>query len=121
MKNIVGIILDKFVDTLGYGHDYTGGTDEKVALDPTTKAIRVHLANAGVGSTDHGSLSGLGDDDHSQYLLVAGTRAMTGNLDMNNNQILDLKLENLGALPSAGNTGRIIYYTSDDHAYLDTG
>jgi len=34
------------------------------------------------GSIDHGSLSGLGDDDHTQYLLVSGTRAMTGALDM---------------------------------------
>jgi len=33
------------------------------------------------GAIDHGSLSGLGDDDHTQYLLVDGTRAMNGNLD----------------------------------------
>lgn len=30
------------------------------------------------GVTDHGSLTGLGDDDHTQYSLVAGTRAFTG-------------------------------------------
>jgi len=34
------------------------------------------------GSIDHGALSGLADDDHTQYLLVSGTRAMTGALDM---------------------------------------
>ena len=34
------------------------------------------------GAIDHGGLSGLGDDDHTQYLLVSGTRAMTGTLDM---------------------------------------
>lgn len=28
--------------------------------------------------TDHGNLSGLGDDDHTQYILVDGTRAFTG-------------------------------------------
>lgn len=28
--------------------------------------------------TDHGSLIGLGDDDHAQYLPIDGTRAMTG-------------------------------------------
>jgi hypothetical protein len=33
------------------------------------------------GSTvDHGNLQGLGDDDHMQYVLVTGTRAMTGDL-----------------------------------------
>jgi hypothetical protein len=29
-------------------------------------------------STDHGDLDGLSDDDHEQYILVAGTRAFTG-------------------------------------------
>jgi len=28
--------------------------------------------------TDHGALTGLGDDDHTQYSLVTGTRAYTG-------------------------------------------
>lgn len=32
--------------------------------------------------TDHGQLSGLSDDDHAQYLLVSGARAMTGPLNM---------------------------------------
>ena len=33
---------------------------------------------------DHGSLNGLGDvDDHPDYLLLDGTRQMTGPLDMN--------------------------------------
>ena len=32
------------------------------------------------GVSDHGGLSGLADDDHTQYLLVSGTRAMTGPL-----------------------------------------
>ena len=35
-----------------------------------------------LGAIDHGGLSGLADDDHTQYLLVSGTRAMTGTLDM---------------------------------------
>ncbi len=35
----------------------------------------------GVGG-DHGAHTGLGDDDHSQYLLASGTRAMAGDLDM---------------------------------------
>lgn len=37
--------------------------------------------------TEHGTLSGLGDDDHTQYLLIDGTRAMTGDLDMGSNDI----------------------------------
>lgn len=31
------------------------------------------------GVTDHGALTGLGDDDHPQYLLANGTRALSGN------------------------------------------
>jgi hypothetical protein len=30
------------------------------------------------GVTDHGALTGLGDDDHTQYALVDGSRAFTG-------------------------------------------
>src|SRR3990167_2827590 len=117
MKNIVGIVLDKYLKTLGYGHDYTGGTAQKIAVDPTTKALRIHLANAGIGSTDHGILTGLGDDDHTQYIRVDGTRAFTGNQSFGMNQATSFKLENLGSLPSSGNTGRVIYYTVDNHAY----
>ena len=38
-------------------------------------------------SSDHGSLLGLGDDDHTQYLLADGSRAMSGNLNMGGNNI----------------------------------
>jgi len=33
-------------------------------------------------SSDHGSLSGLGDDDHTQYLLADATRELTANWDV---------------------------------------
>ncbi len=35
---------------------------------------------------DHGSISGLGDDDHTQYILVAGTRAFTGDQSFGGNK-----------------------------------
>jgi len=41
---------------------------------------------------DHGNLTGLGDDDHPQYLLVTGTRAMTGNLNMGGQNITNVNL-----------------------------
>ena len=37
--------------------------------------------------TEHGDLTGLEHDDHTQYLLVDGTRAMSGDLDMGGNDI----------------------------------
>jgi len=39
--------------------------------------------------TEHSSLGGLTEDDHSQYLLVDGTRAMSGNLNMGNQNIIN--------------------------------
>lgn len=39
---------------------------------------------------DHGVLSGLGDDDHQQYLLANGSRALTGNLLGGSKQIKNL-------------------------------
>jgi hypothetical protein len=40
--------------------------------------------------TDHGSLSGLLDDDHTQYTLADGTRAFTGDIDMGANDITNV-------------------------------
>ena len=39
-------------------------------------------AGAGGGVTDHGALTGLADDDHTQYSLVDGTRAFTGAIEV---------------------------------------
>lgn len=39
---------------------------------------------------DHGALIGLEDDDHPQYLLIDGTREMTGNLQMGGKKITNL-------------------------------
>ena len=44
---------------------------------------------AGVNASSvHGNLLGLGADDHTQYLLVDGNRSMSGNLNMDNNNII---------------------------------
>jgi len=50
-------------------------------------------ATSGGGSTAitvHGDLSGLSADDHTQYLLTSGTRAMGGSLDMGANAITNV-------------------------------
>jgi hypothetical protein len=59
------------------------------------KAVRVNVGEtaleyytpSGGGVTDHGALTGLTDDDHVGYLLIDGTRAMTGDLDMDENHV----------------------------------
>lgn len=52
-----------------------------------TKHTRDHATKHGVseeddihGYIDHGSIQGLSDDDHAQYLRTDGTRTLTGNL-----------------------------------------
>ena len=49
---------------------------------PTNNTLLTFVSTVGGGIPgDHGALSGLADDDHLQYLLIDGTRAMTGGLD----------------------------------------
>jgi pectin methylesterase-like acyl-CoA thioesterase len=45
-------------------------------------------------SNDHGSLSGLSNDDHPQYLLTNGGRTMTGPLNMGGNLISNVNTVN---------------------------
>lgn len=54
-----------------------------VTYDPDTKVLTARLR-----AVDHGSLTGLGDDDHTQYLLAAGTRALTGDWDIGNGRYI---------------------------------
>lgn len=54
---------------------------------------RVGFSPSSVSSavvTDHGALSGLADDDHTQYLLANGSRQLSGNLDMDGFDIISL-------------------------------
>lgn len=68
---------------------------------PNTDEVVVNFrgtagGGGGGGVTDHGALTGLSDDDHTQYLLVSGSRAMTGTLDMGNARIVNLGTPSLG-------------------------
>jgi hypothetical protein len=49
--------------------------------DPAGVSHTGELADASDAVSDHGDLSGLGDDDHTQYLLTDGTRSATGDID----------------------------------------
>ncbi len=63
--------------------DATQTLTAKTLTTPTivsfVNATHDHQAAAGGGQLDHGlALTGLGDDDHTQYTLADGTRAFTG-------------------------------------------
>jgi hypothetical protein len=81
-----------------------GGTDELTAQDlgagATTSGLLMESDGSGGwnllttssisgGVAAHGDLTGLANDDHTQYLLVDGTRAMSGTLGMSFNNIID--------------------------------
>ena len=51
---------------------------------------RLATVSPSAAAGDHGLLSGLTDDDHIQYLLIDGTRAMTGDLDMGSQDIVSI-------------------------------
>lgn len=55
----------------------------------TVSGIPVNLV-AGGAATDHGTLSGLTDDDHPQYLLTDGTRTLTGSWSAGNQNITNV-------------------------------
>lgn len=46
---------------------------------------------------------------------------LPGNLDLGLGEFLQARAENLGALPAAGNPGRLVFRTSDNTLHLDTG
>jgi len=48
-------------------------------VGPVYSAMQVLGSGSGGGVTSHGALTGLTSDDHSQYVLAAGTRPLTGN------------------------------------------
>jgi hypothetical protein len=48
--------------------------------------------SGGTAITVHGDLAGLGADDHTQYALINGGRAYSGNLDMGSNSVINVNL-----------------------------
>ena len=69
----------------------TNGDWVAVASSGEMPAVRIVGGSGGsstiTGVTSHGALSGLTDDDHTQYLLIDGSRAMTGDLNVNGGDI----------------------------------
>lgn len=83
------------------------------------------IATASGVQNDHGSLDGLGDDDHSQYLLLSGdgTRnAVTGSIDMSGGDyfILPQAADVSSSFP-AGTEGALAWDTDDDSLYAHDG
>ena len=96
------IISDHLMDPDVIEFEFANGINMKVGNDMSfqdlyyIKGLKDPVANQDGATkkyvddnveTDHGGLTGLADDDHAQYLLVNGSRAMTGNLSMGANNV----------------------------------
>ena len=71
-----------------------------------TQADHTDLTDGGATTLhkhDHGTQDGLGDDDHTQYLLASGSRALTGPIRLQGYTV--------ATLPTAGTAGRVAYVT----------
>ncbi len=71
------------------------------------------------GITDHGDLDGRADDDHTQYILVDGTRAFTGNQSFGDNAITNFGgIYMKGAVEATISSGAITI--TEGHISVDT-
>lgn len=68
----------------------TGGSSSITDLVDRRRFFNVGGVSSGGSVIDHGNLLGLGDDDHTQYFLVDGTRSFTGNINLGGYQITNV-------------------------------
>jgi hypothetical protein len=68
------------------GNHFTNGT---LWVDGKVEAEAYYTTSFG-DLRDHGQMTGRGDDDHTQYILVDGTRAFTGEQSMGGNKLTNL-------------------------------
>lgn len=86
---------DNIAEWNGSSWDFFTPSEGWVVRNNTSDVFRLYDGTAWGAfevNLDHGSLSGLLDDDHTQYLLVSGARAMSGDLDMGTNNITNVNL-----------------------------
>jgi len=80
-------VADSATDTLQL---LAGSTKMSITGDSAADSITFDVVEANI---DHGSIGGLADDDHTQYLLAAGTRALTGNWDTGAFKVITKQLD----------------------------
>lgn len=83
-----GATTSTFTGLTDTPEDYVDQSGKVVAVNSEEDGLE--FSDSGGGVTDHGELSGLSDDDHTQYLHTDGRRGLTGDLDLGNNKLLDV-------------------------------
>ena len=86
---------------------FSGTKKAKIETGGVTDFRGAQILGEAAAASDHGTLSGLADDDHAQYVLADGTRAMT-----------ELRLTPQAS--SSGLEGSMYYDSDDDSVYVGT-
>lgn len=94
--------------------DPTPGNAGRIFYNTTTNLLKVDTGSAliPIGGINVPNLS---------TVLGGGNSAGTYNLDMNENQLLNTRVENLASNPTAGNAGRLLFNTTAGSLEVDTG
>lgn len=102
------------VDNTSY-HTYTVTFSDSSGVDISNndKVTFVKLLRQINVVTDHGALTGLGDDDHTQYLRTDGTRALTDTWEYGSASI-----SGTGSFYGVGSTLDEIAYVDGDDVYF---
>jgi len=124
--DVVGVLKasDGVITLTSAGTPSATIADGALAVDTTNDKLFIRSGSAwvevggGGGATDHGALTGLADDDHTQYLLTNGTRAATA-LDVNGDSTFDgdfaVTIDTAGNVQSfrVGTSSKVIFNVND--------
>ncbi len=97
--------------------DISDGTNLLVTAPIVLTNDTLSLNQSGV---DHGSISGLGGDDHTQYILAGGTRALTGNWGVGGYNFTNVGTIGCGAITSTGTLTSLGLTVDTDTLYVDS-
>tara|TARA_R100000152_G_C6781969_1_gene217821 strand:+ start:4731 stop:8285 length:3555 start_codon:yes stop_codon:yes gene_type:complete len=107
--------------------EYVKSNNQWIAVASSGEMPAVRVVGSGGGGsssssttiTDHGSLSGLSDDDHTQYLKIDGSRAMTGDLTLiGGDGALNFTAVGENSIKIVDNTANALIIEEADNAYL---
>ena len=93
-------------------------TDSLPAERSVTKTTTTTSGGTSSSVTDHGSMSGLTHDDHTQYLLINGTRAMTGGLSISGDAALNFTAAGENSIRIPDNQASALIIEEAGNAYL---
>ena len=93
-------------------------TDSLPTERSVTKTTTTTSGGTSSSVTDHGSMSGLTHDDHAQYLLIDGTRAMTGGLSISGDAALNFTAAGENSIRIPDNQASALIIEESGNAYL---